>query len=106
MVLGRFRSFHVLVTTLIILELKADNDLAIQTTDILKVCQNMKTRENDQKNSKEKEKFPMAGVPDRKVTALSIDCLQSAFFLKSIQFLSQPARLQTTMLRYNKGLTR
>ena len=44
----------------------------------------MKTRENDQKNSKEKEKFPMAGVPDRKVTALSIDCLQSAFFLKSI----------------------
>ena len=67
---------------LIILELKADNDLAIQTTDILKVCQNMKTRENDQKNSKEKEKFPMAGVPDRKVTALSIDCLQSAFFLK------------------------
>ena len=33
----------------------------------------MKTRENDQKNSKEKEKFPTAGVPDRKVTALSID---------------------------------
>ena len=42
----------------------------------------MKTRENDPKNSKEKEKFPTAGVPDRKVTALSIDCLQSAFSLK------------------------
>ena len=29
MVLGGLRSFHVLVNTLIILQLKADNDLAI-----------------------------------------------------------------------------
>jgi len=48
----------------------------------MKICFKKKTRENDQKNSKEKEKFPTAGVPDRKVTALSIDSLQSAFSLK------------------------
>ena len=28
------------------------------------------------------------------------------FLLKSVEFLSQPARLQTTTLRYNKGLRR
>ena len=28
------------------------------------------------------------------------------FLLKSVEFLSQPARLQTTTLRYNKGLVR
>ena len=28
------------------------------------------------------------------------------FLLKSVEFLSQPARLQTTTLRYNKGLGR
>ena len=33
-----------------------------------------------------------------------LNCLQSAYSLESIWFLSQPARLQTTTLRYNKGL--
>ena len=37
------------------------------------------------------------------VSRILLECLHSAFLLKSVLFLSQLARLQTTTLCYNKG---